>query len=251
MLSGRDTCFTKKRISHRGRRDTEATGNRKANKCFVSYLLCASVSLWQIRNSDLPKQQSIEKAITQLREEIRRHEELYYVRDDPEISDREYDELTEKLRALEEAHPEFLSPDSPTQLGGGRAPDYVAELKIDGLSLSIHYQDGLFVRGVTRGDGSRGEDVTSNVRTIRSVPLRLRDGSKIAASEIEVRGEAYLARRVFEKINAEREEEGEPRFANPRNAAAGAIRQLDPAMVARRRLDMFAYDVLAGDRKAF
>jgi DNA ligase (NAD+) len=239
----------------------------------------------------LPKQSSTEKAIAKLREEIRRHEELYYVRDDPEISDREYDELIEKLAQLEQKHPEFLAPDSPTQrvggrpaegfaefvhrrpmlsldnsysieelrafdercrkLAGGRAPEYVAELKIDGLSLSIHYQDGLFVRGVTRGDGLRGEDVSSNVRTIRSVPLRLRNGSKKVASEIEVRGEAYLARKVFEKINAEREEEGEPRFANPRNAAAGAIRQLDPAMVAKRRLDMFAYDVLAGDRKAF
>jgi len=249
------------------------------------------VSLWQIRDSDLPKQPSTEKAIAKLREEIRHHEELYYVRDDPEISDREYDELIEKLRALEEKHPELLTPDSPTQrvggrpvegfaefvhrrpmlsldnsynieelrafdercrkLAGGNAPDYVAELKIDGLSLSIHYQDGLFVRGVTRGDGTRGEDVSANVRTIRSVPLRLRDGSKKVPSAIEVRGEAYLSRRVFEKVNDEREEEGEARFANPRNAAAGAIRQLDPAMVAKRRLDMFAYDVLAGDRKAF
>ena len=237
------------------------------------------------------KHESSKESIAKLREEIQRHEELYYVRDDPEISDREYDALIEKLRALEEKHPEFLTPDSPTQrvggrpsegfpeffhrrpmlsldnsynieelrafdercrkLAGGSAPDYVAELKIDGLSLSIHYQDGLFVRGVTRGDGSRGEDVSANVRTIRSVPLRLRNGSKKTASAIEVRGEAYLARKVFEKINAEREEEGEPRFANPRNAAAGAIRQLDPAMVAKRRLDMFAYDVLAGDRKAF
>ncbi len=249
------------------------------------------MSLWQIRDSDLPKQPSTEKAIAKLREEIRHHEELYYVRDDPEISDREYDELIEKLRALEEKHPELLTPDSPTQrvggrpvegfaefvhrrpmlsldnsynieelrafdercrkLAGGNAPDYVAELKIDGLSLSIHYQDGLFVRGVTRGDGTRGEDVSANVRTIRSVPLRLRDGSKKVPSAIEVRGEAYLSRRVFEKVNDEREEEGEARFANPRNAAAGAIRQLDPAMVAKRRLDMFAYDVLAGDRKAF
>ena len=133
----------------------------------------------------------------------------------------------------------------------GTAPDYVAELKIDGLSLSIHYEDGLFVRGVTRGDGSRGEDVTANVRTIRSVPLKLRSGAGKVAREIEVRGEAYLSRKVFERINAEREEEGEPRFANPRNAASGAIRQLDPAMVAKRRLDMFAYDVLAGERKPF
>lgn len=238
----------------------------------------------------MPKQPSTQKSIAKLREEIQRHEELYHVRDDPEISDREYDALIERLRALEEKHPEFLTPDSPTQrvggrpaegfpefihrrpmlsldnsynieelrafdercrkLAGGSAPDYVAELKIDGLSLSIHYKDGLFVRGVTRGDGSRGEDVSANARTIRSVPLRLREGSK-KVNEIEVRGEAYLARKVFEKLNAEREEEGEPRFANPRNAAAGAIRQLDPAMVAKRRLDMFAYDVLAGEHKAF
>lgn len=239
----------------------------------------------------LQKQQSIEKAVAELREEIRRHEDLYYVQDDPEISDREYDELIEKLRRLEGKHPELITPDSPTQrvggrpadgfpefvhrrpmlsldnsysieelrafdercrkLAGGRPVDYVAELKIDGLSLSIHFEGGLFVRGVTRGDGFRGEDVSSNVRTIRSVPLKLRNGASKLGRQIEVRGEAYLARKVFEKINAEREEEGESRFANPRNAAAGAIRQLDPAMVARRRLDMFAYDVIAGDRKAF
>jgi DNA ligase (NAD+) len=136
------------------------------------------------------------------------------------------------------------------KLADGAALEYVAELKIDGLSLSTHYQDGLFVRGVTRGDGSRGEDVTANVRTIRSVPLKLRAKSS-PGRELEVRGEAYLSRKVFERINAEREEEGEPRFANPRNAAAGAIRQLDPAMVQKRRLEMFAYDMLAGDRKAF
>ena len=237
----------------------------------------------------IPK--AIQKAILKRREEIRRHEDLYYLHDNPEISDREYDELIDRLRELEEKHPELIAPDSPTQrvggrpaegfpefihrrpmlsldnsynidelrafdercrkLAGGKAPDYVAELKIDGLSLSIHYHAGLFARGVTRGDGFRGEDVTPNVRTIRSVPLKLRDAAKKVATEIEVRGEAYLPRRVFERINAEREELGEPRFANPRNAAAGAIRQLDPAMVAKRRLDLFAYDALAGDRKAF
>jgi len=238
----------------------------------------------------LPKRPSIEKAIKDLRQEIQRHEDLYYLQDNPQISDREYDALIEKLRELEEKNPQFISPDSPTQRVGGRpaegfpeffhrrpmlsldnsynidelrafdercrkladgaALEYVAELKIDGLSLSNHYQDGLFVRGVTRGDGSRGEDVTANVRTIRSVPLRLRVKSP-PGPEIEVRGEAYLSRKVFERINAEREEEGEPRFANPRNAAAGAIRQLDPVMVQKRRLEMFAYDMLAGDRKAF
>jgi DNA ligase (NAD+) len=239
----------------------------------------------------LPKRLSIEKTIKDLREEIQRHEDLYYLHENPEISDREYDELLEKLRQLEEANPEFISPDSPTQRVGGKAAEgfpefvhrrpmlsldnsysidelrafdercrkladgaaleYVAELKIDGLSLSTHYQHGLFVRGVTRGDGQRGEDVTTNVRTIRSVPLTLRTGTTKVGSEIEVRGEAYLPRRVFERINAEREEAGEARFANPRNAASGAIRQLDPAMVAKRRLDMFAYDVLAGERKPF
>jgi DNA ligase (NAD+) len=239
----------------------------------------------------LPKRPSIEKTIKDLRAEIQRHEDLYYLHEDPEISDREYDTLLEQLRKLEAANPQFISADSPTQRVGGKpaeglpefvhrrpmlsldnsysieelrafdercrkladgaALEYVAELKIDGLSLSTHYQDGLFVRGVTRGDGLRGEDVTANVRTIRSVPLKLRTGTTRVGPEIEVRGEAYLPRKVFERINAEREAEGEPRFANPRNAAAGAIRQLDPAMVAKRRLDMFAYDVLAGERKPF
>jgi DNA ligase (NAD+) len=148
----------------------------------------------------------------------------------------------EELRAFDERC---------VKLADGAALEYVAELKIDGLSLSTHYHDGLFVRGVTRGDGQRGEDVTANVRTIRSVPLKLRSAPDKVGREIEVRGEAYLSRRVFERINAEREDQGEPRFANPRNAASGAIRQIDPAMVAKRRLDLFAYDVLAGDRKPF
>jgi DNA ligase (NAD+) len=239
----------------------------------------------------LPKQKSIEQKIKKLRDEVRRHEDLYYLEDKPEISDREYDELLEQLRQLESENPEFLTPDSPTQRVGGRpaegfpefvhrrpmlsldnsynidelrafdarcrklageqAIEYVAELKIDGLSLSIHYANGSFVRGVTRGDGTRGEDVTSNVRTIRSIPLKLREDAEVVADEIEVRGEAYLARKVFERINQEREEAGEPRFANPRNAAAGTLRQLDPAITSRRRLGMFAYDALAGERKAF
>src|SRR5258706_9889661 len=214
----------------------------------------------------LPKKKSIQKTVENLRDEIQRHEDLYYLHDNPEISDREYDALIENLRQLEEKNPEFISPDSPTQRVGGKpaeafpeflhrrpmlsldnsynidelraydercrkladgaALEYVAELKIDGLSLSSHYQEGLFIRGVTRGDGQRGEDVTSNVRTIRSVPLKVRAVTGNVGREIEVRGEAYLPRKVFERINAEREEEGESRFANPRNAAAGAIRQL-------------------------
>lgn len=235
--------------------------------------------------------QTLEREIETLREEVRRHEELYHVYDNPEISDAEYDALFARLKQLEEEHPELVTPDSPTQrvggrpaegfaeyvhrrpmlsldnsyniedlrafdercrkLADGRAFEYVAELKIDGLSISAHYEGGVLVRGVTRGDGRVGEDVTQNVRTIRSVPLRLKSGDKNIEAEVEVRGEAYLARNIFEKINAEREEEGQPRFANPRNAAAGTIRQLDPKIVASRRLDMFAYDVITGVSKPF
>jgi DNA ligase (NAD+) len=231
------------------------------------------------------------REIESLREEIRRHEELYYVHDSPEISDAEYDALLVRLQQLESEYPELVTPDSPTQRVGGRPAEgfdeyvhrrpmlsldnsyniddlrafdercrkladgrnleYVAELKIDGLSISLHYEGGVLVRGVTRGDGRRGEDVTQNVRTIRSVPLRLKTLDTKVGGEVEVRGEAYLSRRVFEKINAEREEEGAPRFANPRNAAAGTIRQLDPKIVAARRLDMFPYDVITGERKPF
>ncbi len=233
---------------------------------------------------------SIEREILRLRKDILYHEELYYVRDDPEISDAEYDALVERLRLLEAEHPELQTPDSPTlrvggrpaegfdeyvhrrpmlsldnsynledlrafdercrRLADGRAFEYVAELKIDGLSISLHYDEaGLLTRGVTRGDGRVGEDVTPNVRTIRTIPLRLKD--KEATAGVEVRGEAYLSRKSFERINAEREEADEPRFANPRNAAAGTIRQLDSKVVSKRRLDMFAYDVLRGDRKPF
>ncbi|MDQ1558295.1 MAG: ligase [Pyrinomonadaceae bacterium] len=234
-----------------------------------------------------------EQEIERLREELRRHEELYYVYDNPEISDADYDALMSRLQQLEAEHPELAAADSPTQRVGGRPAEgfeeyvhrrpmlsldnsyniedlrafdervkrladgrrleYVAELKIDGLSISLHYEGGLLARGVTRGDGRRGEDVTQNVRTIRSIPLRLRDdvGGAAELPNIEVRGEAYLSRKTFERINAEREEAEEPRFANPRNAAAGTIRQLDPKIVDRRRLALFAYDVIGGDRKAF
>ncbi|HVG38740.1 MAG TPA: NAD-dependent DNA ligase LigA [Pyrinomonadaceae bacterium] len=233
---------------------------------------------------------SVKDEIESLRAEIRHHEDLYYVKDSPEISDSEYDALIARLNSLEELHPELITTDSPTRRVGGRPAegfaeyvhrrpmlsldnsyniedlrafdercrrladgrrfDYVAELKIDGLSISLHYADNMLERGVTRGDGRRGEDVTQNVRTIRSIPLRLPDGES-APSQIEVRGEAFLSRREFDRINVEREEANEARFANPRNAAAGTIRQLDPKIVAARRLDLFAYDVLAGDRKPF
>ena len=231
------------------------------------------------------------REIEKLRDEIRRHDELYYVNDSPEISDREYDLLLQKLQQLEEAHPELITPDSPTQRVGGRPAEgfpevvhtrqmlsldnsynidelrafdercrrlaegrpleYVAELKIDGLSLSLQYENGVLTRGVTRGDGRIGEDVTQNARTIRSVPLRLKPQAKGIDAPLEVRGEVFIPLDVFQRTNAEREEAGEPRFANPRNAAAGAIRQLDPKLVARRKLEMFAYDLLVGGRKPF
>ena len=253
----------------------------------------------------MAKAAAVEQQIDKLREEIRRHEELYYVLDNPEISDAEYDVLLERLQKLEQQHPDQVTPDSPTQrvggkpaegfsqvvhrrpmlsldnsynleelrafdvrcqrLADGRSVDYVAELKIDGLSLSLHYENRMLARGVTRGDGRIGEDVTLNARTIRSIPLKLRSEisnlkaqisnlkpqKKSEASNLEVRGEVFIPRRVFERINDEREEQDEPRFANPRNAAAGTIRQLDPKITASRKLEMFAYDLLAGERKPF
>ncbi|HLN97493.1 MAG TPA: NAD-dependent DNA ligase LigA [Pyrinomonadaceae bacterium] len=245
----------------------------------------------------MAKAAAFAQQIEKLRAEIRRHEELYYLLDNPEISDVEYDALLEKLQQLEQELPHLITPDSPTQrVGGkpaegfsqvvhrrpmlsldnsynieelrafdqrcqrlaeGRRLDYVAELKIDGLSLSLHYEDRMLVRGVTRGDGRVGEDVTLNARTIRSIPLKLSESqtrSLVARprsdmSDLEVRGEVFIPRKVFERINAEREEQGEARFANPRNAAAGTIRQLDPKITAARKLKMFAYDLLAGERK--
>ena len=237
------------------------------------------------------KATDINKEIQKLRDEVRRHEELYYVNDNPEISDSEYDALIARLQELENQHPELITPDSPTQRVGGRPAagfpevvhrrpmlslentynieelvafdtrcrrlaegrplEYVAELKIDGVSISLLYEDEILARGVTRGDGRIGEEVTQNARTIRSVPLKLRAQKKTPGSEIEVRGEVFIPRRVFERTNAEREEQGEPRFANPRNAAAGTLRQLDSKAVAKRGLDMFAYDLIAGERKPF
>ncbi len=234
---------------------------------------------------------SIGRDIEELREEIRRHEELYYVNDNPEISDAEYDDLLARLKELEEQHPQLITPDSPTQRVGGRPVqdfpkvvhrrpmlsldnsynidelrafdqrckrlaetrplEYVAELKIDGVSISLLYEDQILVRGVTRGDGRSGEDVTPNARTIRSVPLRLREKGQAVSAVAEVRGEVFIPRSVFERTNVEREEQGEARFANPRNAAAGTLRQLDSKIVATRKLDLFAYDLITGDRKPF
>ena len=229
----------------------------------------------------------IETEIKNLRGEINRHNELYYQKNATEIADVEFDALLEKLKTLETENPEFITPDSPTQrvggraegfkpfvhrvplmsldnsydlgelrafdercrkLAGGRAFEYVAELKIDGLSLALHYRNGFLAAGATRGDGFTGDDVFSNVKTIRTIPLKLKTEF---SAEVEVRGEAFLARSVFEKINAELEMQGEKLFANPRNAASGTLRQLDSSIVAGRRLDLFPYDLLSGSQKMF
>ena len=221
--------------------------------------------------------------ITELREQIRHHENRYYVLNAPEISDEQFDALLHELERLEAEHPDLVSPTSPTQRVGGRisegfatvehlqpmlsldnayteaelrafdervrkgaglgeAPvDYVAELKIDGLSIALTYEDGSLVRGATRGDGTRGEDVTANVRTIRAIPLALAGAPD---GRLEIRGEVFLPRDSFARINREREEEGEPLFANPRNAAAGTMRNLDPSLVATRRLGAYAYQLV-------
>ncbi|MDQ3181119.1 MAG: NAD-dependent DNA ligase LigA [Acidobacteriota bacterium] len=228
-----------------------------------------------------------QKEIEKLCAEINRHNDLYYLKNAPELADAEFDALLEKLKKLEQENPEFITPDSPTQRVGGRAEgfkpfvhrvpmmsldnsydlddlkafdercrkladgrafQYVAELKIDGLSLALHYENGFLIAGATRGDGTIGDDVLSNVKTIRTIPLKLKGEFP---ARIEVRGEAFLARSVFEKINSDLEMLGEKTFANPRNAASGTLRQLDSAIVANRRLDIFPYDVLAGNKKLF
>ena len=231
------------------------------------------------------------KEIERLREEIRRHEYLYYVADDPEISDAAFDRLMVQLRGLEDKHPQLLTPDSPTQRVGG-APregfqsvrhntpmvsldnafsfealgefdrrvreltgrekvDYVAEHKFDGLSLSLQYEKGKLVRGVTRGDGTTGEDVTPNVKTIRSIPLTILPAQLKKAGldeNFEVRGEVIMTARAFKELNEQQAEQGGKIFANPRNAAAGAVRVLDPKITASRKLDFFAYYILVGGR---
>jgi DNA ligase (NAD+) len=225
--------------------------------------------------------QDIERQAEQLRDELRRHEHLYYVLDAPEISDAEYDEMMRRLKALEDQHPELASSDSPTQRVGGKPREgfvkvrhsspmlsldnalnevelrdfdrrvrglldgasyrYVVELKLDGLSMAAHYRDGRFTQALTRGDGTIGEDVTENARTIRSLPLRVRSDLK----EFEVRGETVMGQRAFERLNAERDEKGLSRFANPRNAAAGSLRVLEPQITASRRLEYYTYFLLS------
>ena len=238
--------------------------------------------------SEKSTSEPVSEQIEALRETLRHHEYLYYVLDAPEVSDAQYDAWMRELRAFEEAHPDLRAEDSPTQRVGGKPKDgfvkvahsrpmlslgnaydeaelrewdrrvhelageeavaYVCELKMDGLSLALTYENARLVRGVTRGDGEIGEDVTSNVRTIRSVPLSI-SPAKLRASGLpesfEVRGEVVLPIAAFQKLNAEREEQGLASAANPRNAAAGTLRTLEPNIVAQRRLDFYAYFALA------
>jgi DNA ligase (NAD+) len=228
-----------------------------------------------------------EQRLAELRDAIRHHEERYYIYNDPEIADEEFDRLLHELERLEAEYPDLVAADSPTQRVAGRAVEgfatvehlvpmlsldnaytveelrafdervrkgaalgdhpvaYVAELKIDGLSIALAYDNGRLVRGATRGNGTSGDDVTANVRTIRAVPLRLRGGP---SGRTEVRGEVYLPRAAFTRMNQEREAAGEPLFANPRNAAAGTMRNLSPALVSKRGLLAFTYQLVATDR---
>jgi DNA ligase (NAD+) len=237
---------------------------------------------------------AIKKTIESLREKIRHHEYRYYVLDDPEVSDAEFDKLMNELKRLEAEHPELVTPDSPTQRVGGKPREgfvkakhsspmlsldnayseeelrdwerrvhelsgrtdieYMCELKLDGMSLALVYSDGRLERGITRGDGSVGEDVTSNVRTVGSIKLSISpDKLKKAAipADFEVRGEMLMPLKDFGRMNAERELQGLSRFANPRNATAGTIRQLDPRVTAGRRMDFFAYMLLKDGRPYF
>ena len=219
----------------------------------------------------------------ELRDTLNAHGYRYYVLDEPTISDYEYDHMLRRLEELEAAHPEEITPDSPTQRVGGRtlsefeqvthpvpleslqdvfnddevcqflekipldAPVWSVEPKVDGLSVALEYRDGVFVRGATRGDGRVGEDVTENLRTIRSIPMTLPE----KLPRLIVRGEVYMARSVFEEINARRELEGKPLMANPRNAAAGSLRQLDPKIAAQRRLDIAVFNLQLAEGRTF
>ena len=220
----------------------------------------------------------VQKEIEKLRKEINHHSRLYYVEDAPVISDYDFDMLMQRLKKLEEEHPELITPDSPTQRVGGQALSkfeqvqhqvplesltdvfsvdelyafgdrmdslldgphaYTVEPKIDGLSMSLEYENGVFVRGATRGDGLIGENVTENLRTVRSLPLRIEN----APARLIVRGEVYMSKAVFQELNAQREISGEALLANPRNAAAGSMRQLDPKIAASRKLDIVCFNM--------
>jgi DNA ligase (NAD+) len=220
--------------------------------------------------------QSTKEKVQQLRDNLNQYNYEYHVLDKPSVPDTEYDRLLKELIDIEQQYPELITPDSPSQRVGGQAIDlfekvvhtypmlslgnafgeedlkdfnqriaqdigevaYVCELKIDGLAVSLHYEDGLFVRGATRGDGTVGEDITHNLKTIKAIPLKLPE-----PVTMEVRGEAFMPKGSFEKVNKQREENGEELFANPRNAAAGSLRQLDPKIVAKRNLSFFVYNI--------
>ncbi|MDR1962084.1 MAG: NAD-dependent DNA ligase LigA [Gracilibacteraceae bacterium] len=224
--------------------------------------------------------------LTELKEILERAAHEYYVLDAPTMPDAEFDRLLLELRAIEERHPEWVTPDSPTQRVGGAVSEqfgkvrhkeallsldnafnetdlrefdrrvrsaapqarYVVELKIDGLTVALSYENASLVRGATRGDGETGEEITANVRVIRSIPLRLRESGAENMLPVDVRGEGFMPKRTFAALNKEREAEGQALFANPRNAAAGSLRQLDPAVTAERKLDFFAYQLLEADR---
>jgi DNA ligase (NAD+) len=232
-------------------------------------------------------QEQAKQRIEKLRAEINHHNYRYYVLDSPEISDAEYDEMMRELQALEAEYPQFLTPDSPTQrigaapveafgvvehplpllslsnafspeelaawyqrtlkLVGGQEFGFVGEHKIDGLAVALTYVDGKFTTGATRGDGLRGEDITQNLKTVRSIPLSVRNDFP---PRFEVRGEVFLPKAGFEKLNRERADEGLPLFANPRNAAAGSVRQLDPRITAKRPLDIYIYMLGYAEGKA-
>ena len=221
---------------------------------------------------------NVQTEIEKLRREINYHSRLYHVEDAPVISDYEFDMLMQRLKTLEAEHPELITPDSPTQRVGGQAlskfeqvqhqvplesltdvfsldelyafgermdaliaapHSYTVEPKIDGLSMSLEYENGVFVRGATRGDGLIGENVTENLRTVRSLPLRIEN----APERLIVRGEVYMSKAVFRELNEQREKNGEPLLANPRNAAAGSMRQLDPKVAASRKLDIICFNM--------
>jgi DNA ligase (NAD+) len=237
---------------------------------------------------------AIQKKLEALREKIRHHEYRYYVLDDPEMSDADFDKLMNELKRLEAEHPGLITPDSPTQRVGGKPREgfvkakhsspmlsldnayseeelrdwerrvheltgrtdleYMCELKLDGMSLALVYSDDRLERGVTRGDGTTGEDVTSNVRTVRSIPLTIaKDKLKKAGipTDFEVRGEMLMPLAAFRKLNEERERQGLATFANPRNFTAGTVRQLEPSITAQRRMDFFAYMLLKDGRTYF
>ena len=229
------------------------------------------------------KKQDVKKRIEKLRKEIRRHNHLYYVEHKPIISDKEYDDLMKELIRLEEKYPEFKTPDSPTQRIGGepiegfktakhivpmlsmdntysadeitdfdervkknlgiKKVEYMVELKVDGASISLVYRDGRLQRGATRGDGREGDDVTINIKTIKSIPLSLRKVEKKVPRLIEIRGEVYIPEKEFLLLNKEKEKAGEELFANPRNAAAGSLKLLDPKQVSKRHLNIFVHGV--------